>query len=213
MEPLLFPLSPPLPPLPYTSLLSLTLDDLIGKWARLSLNTQESQTVALALDVENNSRVLIAKLFIKRRVNMEALPRTHKSMWCSIEDFELRDLGSNTVLILFSSEADSLKILSQQSWSFDKYLIGLYKPIEEEFVEDAKFTSVPFWIQIHNLPFNRMNKANAEAIRHSLGKLEQVNALPTGDCHGRYIRVHVNVDISLPLSQGRFVDMGNLEPL
>lgn len=189
------------------------MDDFTGKWARLSPNTQESQTVALALNFENDSRVLIAKLFTKRRVNMEALLRTLKSMWCSLQDFELRDLGSNTVLILFSSEADSLKILSQQPWSFEKYLISLYKPTEEESVEDAKFTYVPFWIQIHNLPFSWMNKANAEAIGRSLGKLEQVDALPTGDCHGRYIRVRVNVDISLPLSRGRFVDMGNSKPL
>ena len=189
------------------------MDDLTGKWARLSLNTQESQIVALALDVENNSRVLVAKLFTKRRVNMEALLRTLKSMWRSIQDFELRDLDSNTVLILFSSEADSLKILSQQPWSFDKYLIGLYKPTEEESVEDAKFTFAPFWIQIHNLPFSQMNKANAEAIGRSFGKLEQVDASPTRDCRGHYIRVRVNVDISLPFSRGRFVDMGNSEPL
>ncbi|XP_023907357.1 uncharacterized protein LOC112019055 [Quercus suber] len=165
------------------------------------------------MKVEDNSRVLVAKLFTKRRVNMEALSRTLKSMWRSIQDFELRDLGSNTVLILFSSKADSLKILSQQPWSFDKYLIGLYKPTEEESVEDAKFTSAPFWIQIHNLPFSRMNKANAEAIRRLLGKLEQVDASPTGDCRGRYVRVRVNVDINLPLSRGHFVDMGNSEPL
>ncbi|KAK7856972.1 hypothetical protein CFP56_020437 [Quercus suber] len=69
------------------------MDDHTGKWARLSLNTQESQTVPLAFDVENNSRTL-------------------KSMWHLIHDFELRDLGSNTVLILFSSEVDSLKILA-----------------------------------------------------------------------------------------------------
>ena len=79
------------------------MDDLTGRWAKLSLNTQESQTVPLASDIEDNSKVLVAKLFTKRIPSMEALSRTLKSMWCSIQDFELRDLGSNTVLILFSS--------------------------------------------------------------------------------------------------------------
>ena len=44
------------------------MDDLTGKWARLSLNTQESQMVPLAPTIEDNARVLVAKLFTKRRV-------------------------------------------------------------------------------------------------------------------------------------------------
>lgn len=90
------------------------MDNLTGQWAKLSLNTQESQTVPLASDIEDNSKVLDTKLFTKRKASMEALSRTLESMWCSIQDFELWDLGSNTFLILFSSEADFLKILAQQ---------------------------------------------------------------------------------------------------
>lgn len=148
------------------------MDDLTGRWAKLSLNAQETKTVPLAFDIEDNSKVLVAKLYTKRRASMEAFSKTLKSMWHSIQDFELQDLGSNTVLILFSSEADALKIFGQQPWSFDKYLIGLYKPTAEESVEDAMFNNTSFWIQVHNLPFSRMNQANAEAIGRSLGKLK-----------------------------------------
>ena len=88
------------------------MDNLTRRWAKLSLNTQESQTIPLASDIEDNSKVHVTKLFTKGRASMEALSRTLKSMWRSIQDFELRDLESNTVLILFSSEADSLKILA-----------------------------------------------------------------------------------------------------
>nr|POE92969.1 hypothetical protein CFP56_48115 [Quercus suber] len=163
------------------------MDDLTGKWARLSLNTRETQTIPLAPEVENNNRVLVAKLFTKRRVNIEALSRTLKTMWRSIQNFEVRDLTSNTVLILFSNEVDAKKILSQGPWSFDKYLIGLYKPSESESVDDAKFDTASFWVQIHNLPLSRMNRANAEIIGSSLGKVEQVDASPTGECRGRCI--------------------------
>ncbi|KAL0015705.1 hypothetical protein SO802_002774 [Lithocarpus litseifolius] len=122
------------------------MDDLTGKWARLSLNTRETQTLPLAPEVENNNRVLVAKLFTKRRVNVEALSRTLKTMWRFIQKFEVRNLTSNTVLILFSDEADVRKILSQEPWSFDKYLIGLYKPGDLESVDDAKFDTASFWL-------------------------------------------------------------------
>ena len=120
---------------------------------------------------------------------MEALSRTLKSMWRSIKDFEVRDLTSNTVLILFSDEADAVKIISQGPWSFDKYLIGLYKPSVLESVDYARFDIATFWLQIHNLPLNRMNRANVEAIGSLLGRVEQVDTSPNGECRGRCIRI------------------------
>uniref|UniRef100_A0A7N2LPN5 DUF4283 domain-containing protein n=1 Tax=Quercus lobata TaxID=97700 RepID=A0A7N2LPN5_QUELO len=189
------------------------MEELTGKWARLSLNTRECQTIPLAPGVENNSKILVAKLFTKRRVSMEALSRTLKSMWRSIKDFEVRDLTSNTVLILFSDEADAVKIISQGPWSFDKYLIGLYKPSVSESVDDARFDTTTFWLQIHNLPLSRMNRANAEAIGSSLGRVEQVDTSPNGECRGRCIWIRVTIDITQPLYRGRFVDLGDSEPL
>jgi len=57
-----------------------------------------------------------------------------------------------------------------------------------------------------------MNWANAEAIGTTLGTLNQVDVSSTSECRGRYIRVRVNIDISKPLCQGRFVNIGDLDP-
>ncbi|KAK7855779.1 hypothetical protein CFP56_026449 [Quercus suber] len=122
------------------------MDDITGRWAYLSVNSTEQKLVNLTLEIENNGRTLVAKLFTKRRVNIEALSRTLRGMWHSAQNFEVRDLGANTMLILFGSEVDPPKILAQGPWSFDKYLIRLYKPKEEKSVDDATFTIAPFWI-------------------------------------------------------------------
>nr|POE73744.1 hypothetical protein CFP56_78923 [Quercus suber] len=143
---------------------------------------------------------------------MEALSRTLKSMWRFAQDFEVRDLASNTVLILFTHEADAQKVISQGPWSFDKYLIGLYQPSASESVEDAKFITSPFWIQIHNLPLSCMNKENATAIGTTIGRVVQVDASPSRECRGRCIRVRINIDIEQPLCRGRYVDLGGLDP-
>ena len=83
----------------------------------------------------------------------------------------------------------------------------------EESIDDAKFDRASFWIQIHNLPINRMNKANVKAIGQSLGNVEQVDTPPNGECRGRYIRVWANIDINQPLCRSRFINMGDLDPL
>jgi len=81
-----------------------------------------------------------------------------------VQNFEVRDLGFNIVLIIFYHETAPMKIITQGPWSFDKYLIGLYKPSDDESVDDSTFSYTSFWIQIHNLPLRRMTKENVETI-------------------------------------------------
>ncbi|KAF3952002.1 hypothetical protein CMV_022403 [Castanea mollissima] len=188
------------------------MEDLAGQCARLSLHAKECQTIPLAQAVEDNNRILVAKLFTKRRVNVEALSQTLKTMWRFVKDFEVRDLTSNKVLLLFADDADMQKILSQGPWTFDKYLIGLYKPGAKESVDDANFDTASFWIQIHDLPLCRMNRTNVATIGNTLGTVEQVDASPTGECRGRCLRVRVNINITQPLCRGRYVDLGDSEP-
>ena len=188
------------------------MDDLTGRCARLSLHKKERQTIPLSPVLENNNRVLMAKLFTKCRLNVEALSRTLKSMWRFAQDFEVRDLALNTVLLLFTHKADAQKVISQRPWSFDKYLIGLYQPSASESMDDAKFVTSPFWIQIRNLPLSRMNKVNATDIGNTIGRVVQVDASPSGECRGRCIRVQILIDIEQPLCRGRYVDLGGSDP-
>ena len=104
------------------------MDHLQGRWAKLSLNTKETQMVNLSTNVVVNSRVLVAKFFTKRRINLEAVTRTLKIMWRSGGSFDIRNLGNNTVMLLFDNEDDPKRILMQGPWSFNKYMVGLFHP-------------------------------------------------------------------------------------
>ena len=55
---------------------SLTMENITSKWDRLSLNQTENQTISLTPTVTGNGKVLVAKFFTKRRINMEAILRT-----------------------------------------------------------------------------------------------------------------------------------------
>lgn len=121
------------------------MDDITSKWDRLSLNLKEAQTVPLTSNPTGDGKVLMAKFFTKWRINMEAVFRTLNSMWKTKKSFDIRDLGSNRVMILFDDEYDLDHILMWGPWSFDKYLLGLYKPGKNEVVKNAKFDKESFW--------------------------------------------------------------------
>lgn len=210
----LFPITPRLCPPTYTLIFHPlhTIDDFTSKWSRFSLKPKETQTVPLTSNPTGDDKVLVAKFFTKRRLNKEAVFWTLKNMWKTEKSFDIRDLGSNTVMILFDDEFNLDHILMWGPWSFDKYLLGLYKPRKNEAIKNAKFDRESFWVQVHDLPIQHMSKANAEAIGSTLGIVEQVDTGPTRDCRGRCLRARINVDISQPLCRGRMVDIGDSSP-
>lgn len=167
------------------------MDDITSKWDRLSLNQIEIQIVALTPTVTGNGKALVAKFFTKRRINMEAVLCTLKSMWKTEKSFDIWDLGSNMVLVLFDEEYDLDHILMRGPWSFEKYLLGLYKLEKNEAVKHARFDRASFWVQMHDLLIQHMNRENTEAIGNSVGLVEQVDTSPTGDYRGRYLRVRI----------------------
>ena len=123
------------------------MDDLQGRWAKLSLNTKETQMVNLSTNVVENSRVLVAKFFTKWRIGLETITRTRKIMWKSGRSFDIRDLGNHIVMLLFDDEDDPKRILIQGPRSFDKFMVGLFHPGEVATVEDTMFDTASFWVQ------------------------------------------------------------------
>ena len=126
----------------------------------------------LLLDDIDNSKTLVVKFLTKRHPIMEAINQTLRSMWRSCGSFKIRDLGENTVLLLFEDVTDANRIFMQGPWSFNKYLIGLYRPREEATVNGATLDKASFWVQIHGLPLRLMRRENDEAIGSTLGRME-----------------------------------------
>ena len=50
--------------------------------------------------------VIMARFFVKRRVNLKAVASTLKSAWKTELGFEVRDLGENKAIFLFEDEID-----------------------------------------------------------------------------------------------------------
>ena len=86
-------------------------------------------------------------------------------------------------------------------------MLGLFHLGEVATVEDTRFDIASFWVQIRC-----MTRENIEAIGSTLGKVECVEESAKGDCHGRCMRVQININIMQPLCRGRLVNMGGPKP-
>ncbi|KAK9988559.1 hypothetical protein SO802_028798 [Lithocarpus litseifolius] len=70
-------------------------------------------------------KVIAAKFFTRRVLNMEAIARTFKQLWATKKGFEVKDLGNHVVLFVFSDKTDADRVLLGEPWSYDKYLVSL----------------------------------------------------------------------------------------
>ena len=100
----------------------------------------------------------------------------------------------------------------QGPWSFNKYMVGFFHLSEVATVEDTRFDTTSFWVQICGLHIRCMTRENAEAIGSTMGKVECVEESAKGDCCGRCMRVGININITQPLCKGRLVNIGGPKP-
>ena len=75
------------------------------------------------------------------------------------------------------------------------------------------FNSLPFWVQLHNVPLGMMSKENAEGIGSTIGKVEELDVPVSGQGYGRFLRVRVKVKTGQPLYRGRLVDLEDRDPI
>ena len=120
------------------------MDDVTKLWEKLSLTDKEDAEFTLSGGVIDDSFIIVAKFLTKRKVNLEAVARTFRSVWKVDGDFEFRDLGNNKALIFFIDEIDMNRILLQSPWSFDKYLMVLHWLGENECVNAVYYDKAYF---------------------------------------------------------------------
>ena len=133
------------------------------------------------------------------------MARVLRSVWKMTQNFEVSDLGDNKALLLFQNDDDVDKVLLLGPWSFDKYLLALYKLEAGEAVSKARFDKMSFWIQIHSIPIMYQTMEVGYSIGATFGTVEKVDVTEKGFCLGNFKHIRVMIDISIPLCRGRKV--------
>ena len=114
------------------------MEDLSRCWENLAL-TEEGLKFSLPESEVAEGFAVAAKFFTKRKINLEAVARTLKSIWKAERGFENRDLGENKALFVFNDEIDMDRVLMLSPWTFDKYLVALHKLETDEQVKTVNF--------------------------------------------------------------------------
>ena len=97
--------------------------------------------------------------------------------------------------------------MATEPWTYDKHLIILSRYDGSCPIQNIRFHTVKFWIQVHGLPVNRINEKTAYGIGESIGEVSRT--AQSGELFGgNFLRIRVGINITRPLSRGRKVLLG-----
>ncbi|KAL0001327.1 hypothetical protein SO802_015108 [Lithocarpus litseifolius] len=185
------------------------MENLSVMWEKLSLSEGEGEIYRSSTMDQYGGKVLAARFFMHRTLNMEAIARTFKPLWRTKRSFEVKDMGNHIILFVFSYESDADRVLMGEPWSYDKYLVSLQKMDKNVPVNDLVFNKTLFWVQIHDLPLGDMNPNTVCAIGSNIGTVQEgLKEWGTQD-GSSFMRIRVLVDTSIPLCRGRKVSGDN----
>ena len=92
-------------------------------------------------------------------------------------------------------------------WNIEGYPLILKMWNQNMAVEDIDFSSLPLWIQVHDLPIEYMSKENAEEIGAMVGEVLEVDFTGNGGvCMSKFLIVKVEHKVEDPLRSGFFLD-------
>ena len=128
------------------------MEDLTCRCDNLSLSEWEGKKVMLSKKNQIPECVLVAKFFMKRVLNIEAVARTFRPLWHTKASFHITNVGDNILLFTFDQEVDAIKVLLREPWFYDRHLVVIQQFEGNNPIKEVEFNRVKFWIQIHDLP-------------------------------------------------------------
>lgn len=177
-----------------------------------NLNPLEYEEVTVELEsveqegVELAQRTIVGKVFSEKILNRGAFKTVVSQAWGVPDGLQISDLGPNIYLFTFKEKKESMEIMKRGPWFVMNHLLNLQRWIPEASVFEIDFAWVPFWVQLHGMPFGSMSMENASKIASQIGKIVDIeNPMVDGCLVRSFIRVRVLVNVFRPLLTGCWI--------
>lgn len=185
--------------------LPMAFEDLMENWEKFNLTAEEEET---EVDVDRQAAAvtgrslgfsLIGKLLVPRVISGGVMRRNFKAAWNIPTGLTVEKLGLNLFLFNLRTKEEQTRILRQELWLFDQYILMLSKPIPMVKPQAMEFKMVSFWLHFYELPMDLYNSSMAERLGNAVGSFIDYDS---GRRWRESLRVRVHLDITRPLRRG-----------
>lgn len=176
------------------------LDELMEKTKNLSWEDVSGlMKVNPGQVTDSEALTLVGRLTARKIFPKPVIIPLIKAGWRFAPNLRIEDVGLNKFLFSFQTMEEKNHVLSLGPWNFKGYLMILKEWRSRETIHEVDLSHAQFWVQIHELPLERLDEENAILIGSKLGVIDHIDPV---DIHKPYLRVQVHFDIETPLHPG-----------
>ncbi|KAL5568428.1 hypothetical protein UlMin_025003 [Ulmus minor] len=172
----------------------------------LKLDAEEDEYVLMVGDISRMWERKLNSCLACKVLSSKAMPRdVFRSQLPKIlqvvENVNVELIENNIFIVEFSSLRDMKRVLTNGSWNLFKNLVIFIEIQESSNISSLNFNFLELWVQVHNVLLSCMNRDCAEIIGNRIGWFSEVAMGDKGVCWGRFLRIRIVVDISMPLKR------------
>lgn len=144
---------------------------------------------------------LLGKVLTTSKVVSGAFRAVMLSLWQSRNCEEVRQVGTNLFSFRFKKTKDRDLVLKSGPWFFNRHMLALNAYDVNVNPVEIPMTKVPFWVQIHGLPYTYRTEKVARSLAGGFDGFLDWDKRRSGES----LRIRVWVRIDLPLRKGKLV--------
>uniref|UniRef100_A0A803PTL7 Reverse transcriptase domain-containing protein n=1 Tax=Cannabis sativa TaxID=3483 RepID=A0A803PTL7_CANSA len=149
----------------------------------------EFDHISLSPSTDLNAFCLIFKLLTPKSVKPAWIEKAMFEAWTLRFPVQFFEYHSGLFLSTFQCDGDRRRVLEDQPWHFDKFVIIFTHPDVSPTPTPNTIRYTPFWVQAHNIPFGRKSPQLAQLIADELGDLIEIYPLSLLESFGPYLRI------------------------
>lgn len=143
-----------------------------------------------------NELTMVGKLISHKVINYSAINAILTSSWNLGPNIIIKSLNPNLILCTFRNAEDRDSIVNAGPWTVKEVPLNLQPWPPTLTLQEINFSTTPFWIQIHNLPCNRMNAENVRKIGNYVGQFLHSDPESYTYFARKFLRVRMAVNIT-----------------
>ncbi|MCH80235.1 hypothetical protein A2U01_0001001 [Trifolium medium] len=153
----------------------------------------------------NPALCLVGRFLTNKPVRVDSMMENMAGVWTPVKGVAIKEVKQGRFIFQFFHHLDVQKVLRGGPWFFNKHMLILGAMGEGEEPEQVPLNTVPFWIQVHNLPAGYMSKTVGKNVGDYVGELIEYDEKNSSDFWKKYMRIRVMVDVRKPLVQTKRV--------
>ncbi|RYQ85951.1 hypothetical protein Ahy_B10g105597 [Arachis hypogaea] len=153
---------------------------------------------------------LIGRIITDKELKFRAIKNSILGMWGNPKDVSISEVGRNKVLISFKDSKLGMRFLRNGPWNVRGNLMNLQRWLYGEAILDVRHDHMEFWIQVHGIPIELLNKETAKTIAELIGIVGEVeDPMKDGTLKRNYLRCRAAINITQPLQTGFWLNRDN----